>query len=528
MSEETEKNEAYENVDILYEDDSLIFVKIYSLSAAKYFGPEYIARRYSYYSNGDLFVIYDKDKDEKYVIYKPNDYDVNILNDDEYDVNINDLENRYPKLENLITDIYGKSSIYSALAMISRGTEMDKYELGRLDDLIGGFKFNSTKPENSMVTIQFDNEEYFKLFGISRYDIDFLTSLFGSGYYYGENVFYYSDMGDNDWNEGYLMRDFNEENIGKVKEIISYLSPEVAASENDDFFINASKILSDTFDREIGNIISEYTQIKNECHEVTAKKEIEAELGNPFMNYGIFEKTPFYKYVTTVKVLLALFKMSGKKNGTIHDVLSYLAKSKNVGPFEEYRYEYGCDDFDDETFQNEVERQLEKIEEKMFESDMFSDIEGYQEIIKKVLSKYKIGKSFRLPKDKEKFFTIEKIDPKTNRIIGTYASYKGLTGRKEKRSFSLEEFNNFLYQPELFESKRNKFIITENKKEKIALNWMNNNFGPDQLEVFESPKYPNSIFYKKNGDIVMSQDKENHRFWFSYSQIWLFFETFFF
>ena len=72
-----------------------------------------------------------------------------------------------------------------------------------------------------------------------------------------------------------------------------------------------------------------------------------------------------------------------------------------------------------------------------------------------------------------------------------------------------------------------KFIITENQKERIALNWMNNNFSPDQLEAVESSIYPNSIFYKKNGDIVMSQDKENHRFWFSYSQIWLFFETFF-
>ena len=72
-----------------------------------------------------------------------------------------------------------------------------------------------------------------------------------------------------------------------------------------------------------------------------------------------------------------------------------------------------------------------------------------------------------------------------------------------------------------------KFIITENQKERIVLNWMNKNFSLDQLEVAESPKYPNSIFYKKNGIVVMRQDKKNKEFWFSYNQIWSFFESFF-
>ena len=72
-----------------------------------------------------------------------------------------------------------------------------------------------------------------------------------------------------------------------------------------------------------------------------------------------------------------------------------------------------------------------------------------------------------------------------------------------------------------------KFIITENQKERIVLNWMNKNFSPDQLEVIEHPDYPNSIFYRKNGKVVMEQDKKNQRFWFSYTQIWSFFKSFF-
>ena len=72
-----------------------------------------------------------------------------------------------------------------------------------------------------------------------------------------------------------------------------------------------------------------------------------------------------------------------------------------------------------------------------------------------------------------------------------------------------------------------KFIITESKLQNTALLWMNKNFSPDQLEVVESPKYPNSILYKKNGIVVMEQDKKNKRFWFDYDEIWSFFGSFF-
>ena len=52
-----------------------------------------------------------------------------------------------------------------------------------------------------------------------------------------------------------------------------------------------------------------------------------------------------------------------------------------------------------------------------------------------------------------------------------------------------------------------------------------NNF--KDLEVVESEKYPNSIFFKKNGVVVMQQDMKYKRFWFDYDNIWSFFESFF-
>jgi hypothetical protein len=72
-----------------------------------------------------------------------------------------------------------------------------------------------------------------------------------------------------------------------------------------------------------------------------------------------------------------------------------------------------------------------------------------------------------------------------------------------------------------------KYIITENKLNNIALSWMNQNFSPEQLEIVKSKDYPNSVFFRKNGKVVMEQNKKSMYFWFSYNEIWSFFESFF-
>jgi len=72
-----------------------------------------------------------------------------------------------------------------------------------------------------------------------------------------------------------------------------------------------------------------------------------------------------------------------------------------------------------------------------------------------------------------------------------------------------------------------KFIITENKIQKVAFKFMNSLFSPDQLEIVTSEKYPDSIFFMKNGVVVMEQDKRNQDFYFDYYEIWSFFELLF-
>ena len=60
--------------------------------------------------------------------------------------------------------------------------------------------------------------------------------------------------------------------------------------------------------------------------------------------------------------------------------------------------------------------------------------------------------SYNLPKEKNSYFQINKIDQDKMKLIVQYRKQdeKGY-GETEKRSFTPEDFNNFLYNLEIFE-----------------------------------------------------------------------------
>ena len=51
-----------------------------------------------------------------------------------------------------------------------------------------------------------------------------------------------------------------------------------------------------------------------------------------------------------------------------------------------------------------------------------------------------------------------------------------------------------------------KFIITESKRTRLAINWLNNNYG--DLIPYETKKYPNIIFFMKDGEVIFDTIKK--------------------
>ena len=463
MSEEEEnKNDAYKGSDIIYEDDRVMFLKCNSYESAKYFGPPYLSKEYQAFNrNGKIYIVVDKNGDYisptlSYVVFQKNYGDMVYYDFDYDEITAKDLFEKFPEIEDTVYDKIGVSSIYAFLRRISLGAnDITESQLERYDDLIGGFKLNKNNPSKSMVTLKFsDDEDYYKLFDLNEGDMWFLRNLFS---YYGNSDmgFYSSDFGYDDWNQGYLLREMDDENRKKVLEISLFIDPSIKNLDDDDDGEKASKILYDNFRRQTESIIDDYVSERETCMANTAKESITSELCDPFQNYGLFNKGGcFYSYVTTVNVLLGMYNVVKDRSLSLHEMLSKIGHEMSVGPYEEYMYEYGCDDFDSVSWNNWVTNQLDKILETIEESDMFTDIEGYRKLQSEILTKYNLGKWYKTPKDKTISFRIISIDPKTNKVLlDTQKQYQGL----EKRSYTLEEFNNFLYNLEIFENKTLKF-----------------------------------------------------------------------
>ena len=70
-----------------------------------------------------------------------------------------------------------------------------------------------------------------------------------------------------------------------------------------------------------------------------------------------------------------------------------------------------------------------------------------------------------------------------------------------------------------------KIIITENKLERVAINWLNKNYG--DLEPYETEEHPGYIFYKKGNDVIFDYSIRSGRVFVNYDEIWSFLESFF-
>jgi len=120
------------------------------------------------------------------------------------------------------------------------------------------------------------------------------------------------------------------------------------------------------------------------------------------------------------------------------------SSGSGLGGWAENQYEYqDSDNFDNDSFNREVERQLDLIIEKL-EEDV--NVGKFLEFRKKILSRYEMNKWFELPKDKSIRFKLKNFDKDNMQIVVELLLPTGVITRK----FNEEQFNYLLYQPELF------------------------------------------------------------------------------
>jgi len=201
------------------------------------------------------------------------------------------------------------------------------------------------------------------------------------------------------------------------------------------------------FSDEVGEIISDWVDEQNICRTKGSKEWVEGEVCDYFNEYGIIRQDCFSNYYTTVGILLSLYNMVKDKTFNLNEVLKDIGhRTSNIGGWDENRWEVDCVDFDEESFNKNVEYQLDKILGKLEDSEDFIDVYEYSEIYDRISKEFRFNYRYHTKSGRE--FFIRKLDPSNNKIIVQVFKKEG---GMEERSYTEEEFNNFLVSPELFE-----------------------------------------------------------------------------
>jgi hypothetical protein len=435
---------------ILLDNEDWMVVDPLDYDAFVYYAPEKFKGSWNQFREGDTYFVIDKNNQLKngFVTYTIHKEDGKIEYYNAYGAarpKMDVLVEFPDEVKSVVDDIIGVGETYKLLTKIAKGEQVSSRELENADDAIYDFKYTPKAPFKSKIVLHFDDDEYIKLFNPSDDDMWYYNAITGNYDTYEWEDDY---QATEDFKEGYFFNQFNEENLKKVKEIISIISPESVALETDEQKIAAANKLIDMFGNEVESMIYEYTSEQNECKTRGFNQMIKDDFCNPFYNYGIFTKYCFREYFTSVGMLLSLYDTMGDKTLTISELLFRIGSDMEITGWGDYIYETDCLDFDQESFDSECSRYLDKIIEKLEDESEYADIYGYGELYKRLDSKFKINNRYTTKSGREFFY--RGINPKNNRILIQVFKKDGSVGM-EDRSYTEEEFNNFLVSPELFE-----------------------------------------------------------------------------
>jgi hypothetical protein len=461
-TEREKERELKTQAERLYEDDDVLVIRPKSHAASCYYGANtkwctttagssgYFEK---YIKSGLLYYFIKKRENVKMALYRNSEErKTEVYNAQDKLVSLEDLREQFPNQNDLIDELIGSGEFIKALRNFSKG-KIDYRELEDSDESILKVK-PSDPPGQSTIVINFDEDEkFFKALDISEDDLWFLNAI---NSHYNSYDFMDSYQIEQDFKEGYVIYgELNEENNKKLKEIAELILPEEEFNmDNDDYRIKLSETLLSLFDSEMDWILGDYHTEKNSEMLETARTSIEKEINGFLESIGFIIYREYDEIATTpANLLMWSARLQLPKIDAIslfNQIIEYSGTGK-LGGWSENSYEYqDYDNFDSNAFNNTVERQFDKILEKLDEDEDAGGekIKEFLGFRNRIVKKFGINKWNKLPIDKNVGFKVENFDRENMRvIIMIEKQYKGMRRLK----LSEENFNNLLYSPQLFD-----------------------------------------------------------------------------
>lgn len=361
-------------------------------------------------------------------------------------------------------------TFYNRLVKISEGDESMSKRLRHYDehDIIENVRFNQKRPENTILKIVFNEREFYELF--YNEGIDLAIRVMGSNsYYYGYGLIddYWARQ---EWDEGYLIGSLTDD-TEKIKTIVRNIDPTFEFENRDHRVVDEdiASLLSNLDESSVDDIVQEYSNLlENSCMQAY-REIIKSETENKFLSINIFENVYAEEYYTTVKQVIKLYDRLNIQDTSysLYEAIKLYCED-NVEVTDnlyEIQYDIQYDYFDGAEFKRSIERYLDKLLE--VSETFLEDSPNKDELIKmfEIINK---GGGFKkwidLPGKEKQKIKFEEFNKENNSII--YLMYNN--GKVEKRSVkTVEELNNAIHQPELFESFLHKKMLMEQLNKNI-------------------------------------------------------------
>jgi len=308
-------------------------------------------------------------------------------------------------------------------------------------------------PSSTQVIINFDSDDDFlDILGVEGDGDKWVWGKFMGRGYYGDDVD--TERWHYDWEEGYIMDGFNDEQKDKVRQILKLTNPKLTLTDENNSQV--AKFLQSMFESEVDDIIYDYSYESDQCVKREIISILEKETKNPFLRFGIVEEQHAYKFRTTVSILLNWYKKLNAEDkdlkGLLTDLIEKYDPNIDRGDWHELEYNSWCDDFDKETlsrsYDNNLDKMLEAAEETLENNPDYEEYTNLMDVVNKLggFDKWiSIQDGNRI-----KFHDIDR-DTNTLRII--YSKKNKWQG--EMRSVNnVEDLNTMMYNLELFEHLR--------------------------------------------------------------------------
>lgn len=463
-SKKEQEREAKKQAERIFESGDVLVIRALTHNASCYFGagtrwctagqqPDYFNK---YTKDGKLYYFIDKSNRRQKVALYVKDRDPSVFDAADKEHPIDFLYYVYPEVEDFVTEkILGGGKVKSGFEDIKNGT-ISRWNADTVDPLITSY--DRDNDDNVTLNLDFNlrNLDFWDVFDWNEGDgdkmyLDMALSSYGSADYFDE----YS--AEEDWKEGYMFSNFDDEQMDKLQTYMKIINPklyecslELKNRYSDKCGPQVAEFLSAAFDREVGNIISEYTYDMNQDTEQGIREYLEKDYSDIFAEYGLPMTGTFYKKQVSLNNLIKAYrKYNPNFNLPIHGLLRKIVQIEDIDPpsIADSIYEFKNSNHEYTSTYNAIEKLLDTMEETINENENLSgDYVDHYDFIKKLGG---FDNWFVMPGDDRYNIKITDLDMEDDRV--TFGLQNVVDpGNFKKMRLPFEKFKDFIYNLQLF------------------------------------------------------------------------------